>query len=112
VAIGTMTGLGSARIVFFVLWGTGIVGSGRNLIILVVLEFAALVLAGYIAGRFAPAGGAAHGGVAGLALFLVAGVISIAASPNSNVLELLVLALVAAVLGSAGGAYADWRRQS
>lgn len=80
--------------------------------ILVILEFAALVVAGYIAGRFAPSGAAAHGGLAGLAVFFVAAAISVASSPGTNVLELLVLALVAAVLGSAGGAIAERRRRA
>lgn len=102
-----MTGLGGALAVFLVLAVTGIVGSDRNPVILILLEFLALVGAGYVAGRFAPSNAAAHGGIAGLTLFFVAAAISIALSPNSTGLELLVFGLVAAVLGSAGGAIAE-----
>jgi hypothetical protein len=81
-------------------------------VILIVLEFAALVIAGYIAGRFAPSGAAVHGGLAGMAVFFIAAVISVASAPGTNLVELLVLGLVAAVLGSAGGALAERRRRS
>lgn len=101
-----MTGLGGALAVFVVLFATGIVASGRNPAILIVLEFLALMGAGYVAGRFAPSSPVAHGGLAGIALFLVAGAVSIALSPTTAAPELLVLGVIAAVLGSAGGAIA------
>jgi hypothetical protein len=105
-----MTGLGAALVVFLVLAFIGVAGSDRNPVILILLELLALVGAGYVAGRFAPSNAAAHGGMAGLALFFVAAAISIALAPNSTGFELLVFGLVAAVLGSAGGAIAERRR--
>jgi hypothetical protein len=105
-----MTGLGAALVVFLILAFIGVAGSDRNPVVLILLELLALVGAGYVAGRFAPSNAAVHGGMAGLMLFFVAAAISIALSPNSTGLELLVFGLVAAVLGSAGGAIAERRR--
>lgn len=69
------------------------------------------MFAGYIAGRFAHSGAAAlNGGIAGLLIFLFVGVISLLAASGPNPIELIMLGVVAAVLGSAGGALADRRR--
>lgn len=69
------------------------------------------MFAGYIAGRFAADGAAAvNGGLAGLLIFLFVGVVSLLASIGPNPFELVMLGVVAAVLGSAGGVLADRRR--
>ena len=52
-----------------------------------------------------------NGGLAGLTLFLVVAAISVAAAAGPNVVELALLGIVAAVLGSSGGALAEWRRR-
>ena len=77
----------------------------------ILIHLSATVFAGYIAGRFAPEGTAAvNGGIAGLLIFLFVGAISLLAASGPNPIELVMLGLVAAVLGSAGGVLADRRR--
>jgi hypothetical protein len=77
----------------------------------ILIHLGATVFAGYVAGRFAPDGAAGvNGGIAGLLIFLFVGVISLLAAAGPNPLELAILGLVAAVLGSAGGVLADRRR--
>jgi hypothetical protein len=77
----------------------------------VIIHLAATVAAGYVAGRFALEGTAPlNGGLAGLVIFLFVGVVSLLASSGPNPLELVMLGVVAAVLGSAGGVLADRRR--
>ena len=77
----------------------------------VLIYLTATVGAGYVAGRFAVEGAAAvNGGLAGLLIFLFVGVVSLLAARGPNPLELVMLGIVAAVLGSAGGVLADRRR--
>lgn len=77
----------------------------------ILIHLTATVAAGYIAGRFALEGTAPlNGGLAGLLIFLFVGVVSLLASSGPNPLELVMLGVVAAVLGSAGGVLADRRR--
>jgi len=77
----------------------------------ILIHLSATVGAGYVAGRFAGAGTAAvNGGLAGLLIFLFVGVVSLLASAGPNPVELVMLGVVAAVLGSAGGVLADRRR--
>lgn len=106
-----MAGLGGTLAVFLILAAVGVVAPGRGLPLLVVLQLLGLVAAGWVAGRFAPPGGAAvHGGLAGLLLFVVAGAVSVAAGSGPDPVQLVLLGVVAAVLGSAGGVLADLRR--
>jgi hypothetical protein len=106
-----MAGLGGGLIVFLLLALLGVIGPDVNSIALIFLQFLSLVVAGYVAGRFTSPNPILNGGMAGLALFLVIAAISIAASARLNPFELTFLGLVAAVLGSSGGALADWRRK-
>ena len=76
----------------------------------VLIHLTATVFAGYVAGRFALQGAAANGGMAGLFIFFFAGVVSILGGVQLHPLELIMLGVVAAVLGSAGGVLADRRR--
>jgi putative membrane protein (TIGR04086 family) len=77
---------------------------------LLVLGYLSYLLAGYLAGRFAGRNGALHGGFAGLGLFVVTAMLAIAAGTDPALLTVTFSLLVAAVIGSAGGALADWRR--
>ncbi len=80
-------------------------------VLTIIIHLTATVAAGYIAGRFAPPDGAAvNGGLAGLLIFLFVGVVSLLSSSGPNPFELVMLGVVAAVLGSAGGVLADRRR--
>ena len=106
-----MAGLGAGLIVFLVLGIVGIIGPDGNAVVLIFLQFLSLVVAGYVAGRFTSPNPLLNGGMAGLALFLVIAAISIAASARLNPFELAFLGFVAAVLGSTGGALAEWRRR-
>ncbi len=83
----------------------------QPLAVMVIIHLAATVGAGYVAGRFAPDGTAVvNGGLAGLLIFLFVGVVSLLAARGPDPLGLVMLGVVAAVLGSAGGVLADRRR--
>lgn len=75
-----------------------------------IIHFSATVGAGYIAGRFAASGPAHNGVLAGLGLFLFAGVVAVITADGPTLIELVILGVVAGVLGAAGGALADRRR--
>jgi putative membrane protein (TIGR04086 family) len=107
VAMGAMTGLATALLLFLVMGVTGIVDSPSDAVPLLFLQFLGLVLAGFVSGRLSGRDQALHGGYAGLLLFLVATMITLAADPDSA--SLLVIAFTGAlslVLGSAGGTLA------
>jgi hypothetical protein len=102
-----MSGLGAGLGLFIVL---GVVGLTQT-VVLVFLEFLTLVMAGYVAGRFAIGAATIDGSLAGLLAFLVIGAVAIAGtSRGPSPVEIGVLGLVAAVLGASGGALADRRR--
>ncbi len=75
----------------------------------ILIHLSATVFAGFVAGRLAHAGPAMDGGMAGLLIFFFAGVVSILGGAAVTMLELVMLGVVAAVLGSAGGVLADRR---
>lgn len=102
-----MAGLGMGLFAFLALALVGL----DTVIVLIFLQFSILVAAGYVAGRFAPAAAAANGGLAGMLAFLVMGAVSVASAQAPSTGEFIVLGLIAAILGSAGGALADRRRQ-
>lgn len=107
VAIGAMAGLVVALLSFIVLGISGLVAPGRGEVALLFLQFLALVIAGYVAGRLSDMP-EVHGGLAGLLAALVSGLISLSSSrvPLSGIIT---LTFVAAVLGSAGGVLARWQ---
>ena len=105
-----MAGLVVALLSFIFLGITGIVSPDRGEIVLLFLEFLALVVAGYVAGRLADSP-ELHGGLAGLAAALVTGLISIT-STSVPVTALITLTVVAAALGSAGGVLARWQKDA
>jgi len=104
-----MAGLGGGLIVFLLLAFVGVVGADGNAVVLIFLQFLSLVVAGYVAGRFTSPNPLLNGGMAGLLLFLIIAAISLAAGARLNPLELGLLGIVAAVLGSTGGALAASR---
>jgi len=107
VAVGAMAGFAGSLLFFLILGISGIVDSPSDAIPLLILEFGGLVGAGYVAGRLAGRDQVVHGGYAGLLVFFVATVITLAATPGSaSPLVLLFTAFLAVVLGSAGGTLA------
>jgi hypothetical protein len=105
-----MAGTVVALLSFIFLGIAGLVSPERGEVFLLFLEFLALVIAGYVAGRLSDAP-ELHGGLAGLLTALLTGLISIISAPVP-VLGLVTLTIVAAALGSAGGVLARWQRQS
>ena len=105
-----MAGLVAALLSFIVLGIAGVVSPDRGEIFLLFLEFLALVVAGYVAGRLADSP-ELHGGLAGLLAALVTGLISIT-SAGVPITGLITLTVVAAALGSAGGVLARWHKAS
>lgn len=100
-----MSGLGLSLVVFVALGLT----IGINGVTQILLQYASLLVAGFIAGRFSSRERVLHGSIAALLLFVVAAAISLAATdPAPGVLTLGVFGVVAALLGSAGGALAEW----
>lgn len=108
IAVGAMAGLVFALLAFIILGISGIVAPDRGEIFLLFLEFLALVIAGYVAGRLSDTA-ELHGGLAGLLTALVSGLISLT-SRQVPLVGIITLTLVAAVLGSAGGVLARWQK--
>jgi hypothetical protein len=105
-----MAGLVFALLAFIVLGITGIVAPDRGEIFLLFLQFLALVVAGYVAGRLSDAA-EVHGGLAGLLAALVSGLISLSSS-RVAIVAIITLTVVAAFLGSAGGVLARWHKDA
>jgi hypothetical protein len=105
-----MAGLVIALFSFIVLGVTGLVARGRGEVFLLFLQFLALVVAGYVAGRLSDSP-VVHGGLAGLLAALVSGLISLSTT-RVPLAAILTLTVVAAVLGSAGGVLARWQREA
>lgn len=108
IAIGAMAGLVFGLLAFIVLGVSGLVTRTSGDIFLLFLEFLSLVVAGYVAGRLSQ-NAEVHGGLAGLLTALISGIISVA-STRVALTAIATLALVAAVLGSAGGVLARWQK--
>jgi len=101
-----MSGLGLSLVVFVVLGLT----VGVTNVTQILLQYASLLVAGLIAGRLTSRERVLQGSLAALMLFVVAAAISLAATrPPPGVLTLGVFGVVAALLGSAGGALAEWQ---
>lgn len=110
VAVGAMAGLVFGLLSFIMLGISGIVTADRGEIFLLFLQFLALVVAGYVAGRLSDAP-EIHGGLSGLLAALVSGLISLTRT-DVPIVGIVTLTLVAAVLGSAGGVLARWQSES
>ena len=110
VALGAMTGLGAALVAFVILGITGIVDSSNAAIPVAFLQFLAQLLAGYVAARLAGRDAVIHGSFAALLLYLVGSTITLAAAPDAvGLVTLALFAVVAAVVGAAGGLLGDQR---
>jgi len=110
VAIGAMAGTVVALLSFIFLGVAGLVSPDRGEVFLLFLEFLALVVAGYVAGRLSDTQ-VVHGSLAGLLTALVTGLISLS-STQVPLAGIITLTMVAAVLGSAGGVLARWQREA
>ena len=108
VAVGAMAGLGVTLALFLLLGILGLVDRVVSVPVLV-LQFFGLVLAGFVAGTVAGRARVLTGGLAGIAVFAVAGLIAMAGSgaPASPIV-LAFSAALGALLGSVGGTVAEW----
>lgn len=112
IALGAMTGLGAALMAFLILGVTGILDSTNAAIPVVFLQFLSQLLAGYVAARFAGRDAVIHGSFAALLLYLVGSTITLAAAPDAvGRVTLALFAVVAAVVGAAGGLLGDQRNR-
>ncbi len=108
IAVGAMAGLVVALVAFIFLAVSGLVTPDRGEILLLFIQFLALVVAGYVAGRLSDSP-EVHGGLAALLSAFVSGLISLT-STQVPLVGIITLTLVAAVLGSAGGVLARWQQ--
>lgn len=106
VLYGALTGLAAALLVFVVLGVAGLQNDLRGQSVLIFLTYAGFLLAGYVAGRFAVEGHVLNGGVAAMVLFALQVVVS-----GASTTAILFGAIVAAIIGSAGGALGQWSRE-
>jgi len=100
-----MAGFGLSLVVFVILGLT--IGAGD--VAQILLQYASLVVAGFVGGRFSGRERVLHGSMAAMLLFVVAACIALAAlDPAPSIVTVVIFGVVAAVLGSAGGALAEW----
>jgi len=105
-----MAGLVVALLAFIVLGVAGLIGEGRADVLLLFIQFLSLVIAGYVGGRLSGVP-ELHGGLAALLCALISGMISISSS-DVGLVGIATLAVVAVVLGTAGGVLARWHKQA
>lgn len=106
VLYGAITGFAGALLVFLVLGIAGLENDLRGQSILIFLLYAAFMVAGYVAGRFARENQILHGGVAAMTLFALQVVVS-----GADVLAVVFGGVTAAIIGSAGGALGQWTQE-
>ncbi len=113
IAVAVVAGLGGGVVVAAPLLMSGVADAStfRGQAILVLIGFSAQVGAGVVAARVALEHAAAHGGLAGLGLFAVVSIISIALGRDPGVGTLAFGVVVAAVLGTAGGVLVEALRR-
>ncbi|MCB2223639.1 MAG: hypothetical protein KQH83_05630 [Actinobacteria bacterium] len=112
VAVGGASGIGVAVAlgipVLAVFGADGFAGPA----LLILAQFVGQSVAGFTAGRFVRADHAVHGGLAAEAAFAVTGGVAIAVGRDPALATLAFSAVVALVLGSAGGVLAAaWARR-
>lgn len=107
IAVGSVAGLVVTLLAFIFLGVSGLVTVDRGQIWLLFIQFLALVVAGYVAGRLT-AIPAVHGGMAGILTAVVSGIVS----SRLSTIGIAALTLVAAVLGVSGGVLARWQREA
>lgn len=109
IAVGGIAGIGAAVILAIpVLVVAGTDGFGAQAL-LILVGFVGQIIAGYVGGRFAGVDHPAHGGLAALLSYLVTAGIAIATGQEPAIVTLVFSAIVALVLGSAGGVLAAAR---
>lgn len=108
IVMGAMAGLGLALAVFLILAASGVVSGTGEQAILVFVQFTALFVAGFVAGRLSRGAPPLDGGMAGLLVYLITVAISVAGGASLGLLTLVFLGVTAAVLGSAGGVLAQF----
>ena len=110
IVIGGLTGLVLGAVLAAILIAVGIGDTstfgGQSALLLV--TFLTQVVAGFVAARFAgfDHGPAQHGGMAAIALYGVVAAIAVAAGTEPSIGSLVFGAIVAVVLGTAGGVLA------
>lgn len=109
VALGAMGGLGLALVAFLILGVTGVADATSGAAVLIFLQYTAQLVAGYVGGRLAGASRVVHGGLSGLLMAVIGAAIGLGFSGSDSNLGLVVLALaIALIMGSAGGALAQY----
>ena len=104
VVIGTAVGLGVTAVVAFVLFIAGLRPSANaEGAAFIFTQFMGQLVAGAVAGRLAPPHELHHGSQAGLMLFAVTTALTLAAGGSPSVATIFFSALVALVIGAAGG---------
>jgi len=112
IALGAFAGLGLTAIIAVILFAFGVRPSGdAGGAAFVFVQFTGQVAAGWVAGRFATPTEAFHGSMAGLTLYAVTAALTLAAGGTPGIGALAFSAVVAAVLGAAGGVLAGERRR-
>ncbi len=105
-----MAGLGVGLATFIVLGLTGVIGpEGEGDAALIFVQYLALFIAGYVAGRLSHQSSVVDGGLAALTVYVVTATIGVAGGGDPGAGALLLFGIIAAVLGSAGGVLADAR---
>ncbi len=111
VLVGAMAGLGITSAVALMLYAIGVRDDAAGgSVLLITSSFLGQLLAGYVAGRFAAPDEAFNGSQAGLALFAVTAALSLATGISLGFGVLVFGAVVAMVLGAAGGVLAGHQR--
>lgn len=106
---GALTGLATSLAAFLILGISGVINSAQSGALFLVV-YTSQLLAGFVTGRFTAQAPAFHGGLAALLLFVVTSSFALAAGADPTFATVVTSVIVAAVIGSAGGALAEWRR--
>ncbi len=105
-----MSGLGMALVAFLVLGIAGLTDSRAGAAVLIFLQYASQLVAGYMAGRLATQARVLHGGLAGMIVAAIGAAAGLTFSGSDSDIRLVVLALlIATVTGTAGGVLAENR---
>ncbi len=106
VALGAMAGIGIALAIFVAVGVSGMATPTGLAVASLFGQFLALFVAGYVTGRLTGPHAVFNGGLSGLLVFAIVVAVSVSGGPSPGVGALLLLGVVAAVAGSAGGVLA------
>ncbi|MFQ5515970.1 MAG: hypothetical protein ACE5E8_00190 [Acidimicrobiia bacterium] len=107
VLVGAFAGLGLSAIAATALFVAGLQPSElASSVVFIFIQLGGQLVAGYVGGRFGHPLEAFHGSQAALMLYLVASSFALAAGSDPSVFSLVFGAVVALVLGAAGGVLA------